>query len=226
MTASRISGRISYSRAGEETGREWFDLIGHPISGARTLRAFCQMDDAGITRDVTYLLDAAFRPVDAFCRVTTDGAVSGSALFLCSADALDCEALTAELGRVSQHIAIQGPAGYLGLHPLVGDALAAHMRGRTQPGEFLPVAGFTNSISPNGDKGLIATPVVIEAAYVGPEEVSVPAGTFVAERFALRWSPEWPPADLWVTGPEALFVRMHWSLVDAIYELTELVRHA
>lgn len=226
MTGSRISGRISYSRKGEETGREWFDLIEHPASGARTLRAFCEMDDARITRDVTYLLDAAFRPVDAFCRVTTDGAVSGSALFLCSADSLDCEARTAEFGRVSQHMETRDHASYLGLHPLVGDALAAHVRGTGQPGTFLPVSGFTNSISPNGDKGLIAMPVVIEAAYVGPEEVTVPAGTFVAERFALRWSPEWPPADLWVTGPEALFVRMHWSLVDATYELTELVRHA
>jgi len=219
-----VAGRISYLRAGQETGREWFEMIGHADSGAHTLRAFCEMDDVGLTRDVTYFLDADLRPVDAFCRVTAGGAVKGSALFLCDYEGIACEARTSEAGRMSQTLRTGRPAAYLGLHPLVGDALASIPRGTSRPGEFIAVEGFTNSISPNGDQGLHAMPVSIEVAYIGEERVTVPAGEFDTRRYALRWSPDWPPADLWVCGPQALFVRLSWSLVDATYELAELTR--
>ncbi|AXB79427.1 hypothetical protein [Novosphingobium sp. P6W] len=220
--ANHVRGHISYLREGVETGREWFERIDHPQSGASTLRAFCEMDDAALTRDVTYFLDSTSRPVDAFCRVTVGGAVKGTALFLAEDEGIRCEARMQELGRISQHLPLEGPAAYLGLHPLVGDALVAPLRGTARPGEFLPVHGVTNSISPNGDQGLYAIPVTIDAAWLGREQVTVPAGTFDADRYALRWHMDWPVADLWVYGPRATFVQMTWDMVGARYELTEI----
>lgn len=220
--ANPVRGRISYLRQGRETGREWFERIDHPRTGASTLRAFCEMDDAALTRDVTYFLDHDARPLDAFCRVTVDGAIKGTALFLSEDDAMRCEARTQELGPISQSLPLDGPVTYLGLHPLVGDALVAPLRGTRQRGEFLPVRGVTNSISPNGDQGLYAMPVTIDAAWLGREPVTVPAGTFDADRYALRWREDWGPAELWVWGPHATFVQMIWDMVGARYELTEL----
>jgi len=219
--ANHVRGHISYVRDGVETGREWFERIDHPQTGASTLRAFCEMDDAALTRDVTYFLDAFSRPVDAFCRVTTGGAVKGTALFLSDDAGLHCEARMADLGRISQSLPLEEPAAYLGLHPLVGDALVAPLRGTSRPGEFVPVHGVTNSISPNGDQGLYAMPVTIDA-WLGREPVTVPAGTFDADRYALRWHEDWAPADLWVHGPRAAFVQMTWDMVGARYELTEI----
>jgi hypothetical protein len=220
--ANHVRGHISYLRNGVETGREWFERIDHPQTGASTLRAFCEMDDAALTRDVTYFLDAFSRPVDAFCRVTTGGAVKGTALFFSDDAGLHCEARMADLGRISQSLPLEEPAAYLGLHPLVGDALVAPLRGTSRPGEFVPVHGVTNSISPNGDQGLYAMPVTIDAAWLGREPVTVPAGTFDADRYALRWHEDWAPADLWVHGPRAAFVQMTWDMVGARYELTEI----
>ncbi|EJL33983.1 hypothetical protein [Novosphingobium sp. AP12] len=220
--ANHVRGHISYLRDGVETGREWFERIDHPQTGASSLRAFCEMDDAALTRDVTYFLDAFSRPVDAFCRVTTGGAVKGTALFLSDDAGLHCEARMADLGRISQSLPLEEPAAYLGLHPLVGDALMAPLRGTSRRGEFVPVRGVTNSISPNGDQGLYAMPVAIDAAWLGREHVTVPAGTFDADRHALRWHEDWPPADLWVHGPRATFVQMTWDMVGARYELTEI----
>lgn len=217
-----VSGRIRYLRGDQETGREWFEMIAHGGAAGRTLRAFCEMDEVQLTRDVSMRLDANARPLDAFCRVTRAGECLGTTLFLCDENGVECQGEIAPIGRLSQRKKVPGGTGYLGLHPLVGDALVALVRGKDAPGTYRTVHGIANSVSPNGDEGLYAMPTDIDVAYLGEESVTVPAGTFEASRYALRWHPEWEPADLWVSGPEALFVRLAWPMIDASYELVEL----
>jgi hypothetical protein len=215
-----FAGKIGYYGPEGENGREWFEMIPH--AQGRTLRAFCEMDNFGLSRDVTLSLDSNSRPVDGFVRVIQDGQIRGSSLFLVQSDAVACEASTFQLGRISQRKPLAAPLHYLGLHPLVGDALVALSRGTDRPGEFVMTHGITNSKSPNGELGLIAEPTLIDVAYLGEARISVAAGDFDARHYALRWSPQWPPAQLWVHGPLALFLRLTWSLIDARYELNEL----
>ena len=74
---SIISGNILYRGAGGiAIGRERFELAGH--AGGHVLRAFCEMDDIGLLRDVTLSLDEAWRPLDAFCRITRAGVVEAA----------------------------------------------------------------------------------------------------------------------------------------------------
>lgn len=219
---SFYAGRIGYYGPEGENGREWFEMVPH--AGGRTLRAFCEMDNVGLSRDVTIALDAQSRPVDGFVRVIQGGAVRGSTLFLVEPDAIEAEGLTLDHGRVSQRKPLAAPLSYLGLHPLVGDALVTIPRGTDRHGQFVMIDGIANSLSPNGELGLIAMPTHIDVAYLGEERVQVPAGEFDARHYALRWNPAWPPADIWVHGPQALFLRLHWALIDARYELTELRR--
>jgi hypothetical protein len=214
------AGKICYFGPEGENGREWFEMVPH--AQGRTLRAFCEMDNIGLSRDVTMALDGESRPLDAFVRIIQHGEISGSTLFLVQPRAVLCEGLTRERGRISQRKPLSTALPYLGLHPLVGDALAALCRGNAQPGVFLPVRGIANSTSANGETGLIAEPTLIDVAYLGDENLEVAAGTFAARRYALRWNPQWPPALLWVHGPLALFLRMTWDLIGARYELTEL----
>lgn len=216
------AGKIGYYGPEGENGREWFEMVPH--AGGRTLRAFCEMDNVGLSRDVSIALDAQSRPLDAFVRVIQGGAVRGSSLFLVEPDAIECEGATLDHGRVSQRRPLATPLTYLGLHPLVGDALVTIPRGTDRRGEFVTIDGIANSLSPNGELGLIAMPTHIDVAYLGEERVRVPAGEFEARRYALRWNPAWPPADIWVHGPQALFLLLHWALIDARYELTELRR--
>lgn len=214
------AGQIGYFGPAGETGRERFEIVPHP--GGCTVRAFCEMDDLGLTRDVTLSLDTEGRPRDAFVRVIRHGSTLGSALFIVDEEAVLCEAVTAELGRVSQRRPIAAPLAYLGLHPLVCDGLIALSRGTGRPGEFIAVDIVTNSVSPSGEQGLIAIPSVIDAAYLGEETIDVPAGRFWALRYALRWQPDWPAAELWVHGPSALFLRLTWDMIEARYELLSL----
>ncbi len=218
--AGRYSGRIACFGPQGENGREWFDILPH-ASGS-TVRAYCEMDELDLTRDVTMSLDEAGRPRDAFVRINRGGRTLGSSLFVVEGQAIRCEAVTAELGQVSQRLPLSAPLSYLGLHPLVGDALLALSRGTDRPSEFLPVDIVANSSALHGDQGLIAIPGVIDVAYLGDEAIEVPAGRFEAQRYALRWQPDWSPADLWVHGPSALFLRVAWDMIDSHYELQEL----
>lgn len=67
-----ISGCIAYLAPDRlEIGRERFELIA--CSGGFTLRAFCEIDEIALTRDVTLAMDRAWRPLDGFCRITKNG---------------------------------------------------------------------------------------------------------------------------------------------------------
>ena len=219
--ASIISGRIHYrGGAGSTIGQESFEIARH--AGGHVLRAFCEMDDIGLLRDVTLSLDPDWRPIDAFCRITRGGVVEAATWFGVEDGAVRVEGVVA--GKpIGQTLPTEGRCAYLGLHPLQGDALVVTQRGEDEPGVFRTVQGITNSISPNGDVGLEGVPVAIDVAFVGHEPVIVAAGRFEARRYALRWSPDWPPADVWVRKHDCVFLKMQWSLIDNWYELSELV---
>jgi hypothetical protein len=213
------AGRISYRNAAGETGREWFEMVRH--AGGRILRAFCEMDDMDLSRDVSIALDLQHRPQDAFVRVIKGGRVTGTTLFLLEQGELHCQGRIQGLGAIDQRVALSRPLGYLGLHPLVGDALIACARGTSDPGSYLPIACHTNSQSPAGDEGLTAIPVTIDVAYLGEEALEVEAGHYIARGYALRWKPEWAPARLWVHGEDALFLKLDWPMLGLSYELVE-----
>ena len=118
-----------------------------------------------------------------------------------------------------QHLPLEAPLPYLGLHPLQGDALIVEQRGTDAQGQYRAVAAVTNSISPNGDEAVGAQRMQIHVAYLGRENISVTAGTFTARHYALRWRDDWPPADLWVRQEDNLFLLMRWPMISTWYEL-------
>lgn len=190
--------------------------------GGRTLRALCEMRDVDLSRDVSMNLDARSRPLDAFVRLVQRGRVRGSTLFTVHPHELVCEGRLADHGHVRQRHALDAPLDYLGLHPLVGDALVTLVRGCNRPGEMRYVAGYTNSSSPDGNEGLLAVRSNIAVTYVGQERRIVPAGEFDAAHHLLRWRPEWPEAHIWTYGSNAIFLELTWAFNDSRYVLTEL----
>ncbi|MFD2137717.1 hypothetical protein ACFSLT_25490 [Novosphingobium resinovorum] len=72
------------------------------------------------------------------------------------------------------------------------------------------IPSVTCSYDVNGESSLVALPITIGVTYVGKEEVTVPAGTFTADVYELRWQPH-PPARLWVHGEDSVFLRLTWE---------------
>ncbi len=154
-------------------------------------------------------------------RVIQGGEVLGSTLFQLEAGSLRCSGRITGVGEIDQRLRLERPLNYLGLHPLVGDALIAVARGTGKVGVYTPIACYSNSQSPAGETGLYAMPVTIDVAYVGEVVLQVAAGRYVAREYALRWKPEWEPARLWVHGDDALFLRLEWPMLGVRYELVE-----
>ncbi|MFZ2998676.1 hypothetical protein [Sphingobium sp.] len=214
----RLTGRIAYRAPdGSEVGHEQFDLSSH--EGGHILRALCVLDDVALLRDVSLSMDRDWRPCDGYCRLVREGREDAALWFAVEADAVWVEGRIAGATMPSQIIPTHRPLGYLGVHPLQGDALIVQLRGTEQPGVFMPVEAITNSISPNGDEAVGACPVCINVAYIGTCDINVLAGDFAARHYQLRWRDDWPTADLWVRQEDCLFLVMRWSQVPTTYEL-------
>lgn len=207
-TVRRHAGRIHYRRDGQVLGREDFSI---DVRGdGRSIRAYCEMEEGALTRDAGWTLDAAHLPVEGQVRVVQHGALVGSSWYRFTTQETECEALTAQQGRVSQRL--PGRAQYLGLHPLVGDGMIALARGRDAPGEERQIPSVTCSYDLKGESALVALPITIGVRYIGSQQVEVPAGRFRGEHYELRWQPHWPPARLWVLGDDAVFLRLCWEV--------------
>jgi len=217
-----VSGEVSYKRGDVgERGREWFILHAHP-NGRRVVRATCEMDDEKLVRDTSWTVDEKWHPIEGHVRCVIDGQLAGSTWYKFDGNVVTCEAQTAQHGRVSQQRTSDRPYEFLGLHPLIGDGLIAAVRGRDRPGEERVINSITCSYSPNGEKDLLALPIEIGLTYLGPEKLTVPAGTFDAQRFGIRWRQEWPPADYWVFGEDYIFLKSTWSVSTLVCETTSL----
>lgn len=209
ITPRRHSGQIVYNHADGVKGHERFG-IDVRADGTRTIRAYCEMGEGDLTRDASWTLDVAHRPVEGHVRVVQDGKLTGSSWYYLKGEETHCESLTAKLGRTSQ--VLPGRCDYLGLHPLVGDGMIALAVGTEKPGVRQVVPSVTCSYDVNGETSLVALPIDIAVTYVGAEELEVPAGRFTAHRYALQWQPHWPAANLWVHGEDALFLRLQWDV--------------
>lgn len=209
---AHISGRIVYlSPDSREVGREYFDLISQ--SGGLVLRAFCELDEIALTRDVTLLMNSDGRPLDGFCRIMRNGQRESVSWIDAGERAVSLAGRVggAWSGPITQPLT--EPLAYMGLHPLQGDALIAKVRGTAQPGNFIAVNSVTNSVSPDGNEAPGLRLIAIDVAFIGFETVTVRAGTFAAWRYKVRWHPTLPAADLWVRQHDCVLLKLEWAFV-------------
>ena len=216
-----ISGTIAYwGKNNTAIGTEHFQLAFH--NKGCSFRAFCELDDIDLLRDVTVAFTSSWQPIDGFSRITQAGQVVASNWFIFNKDKVNVKSTELGLGEVTQQFTNTVPFQYLGLHPLQNDALITTQVDKSAPKQYITIKGITNSLSENGDQGLAAIPVNIEVAYLGNEALTVKAGTFNARKYALRWQPHWPPAYVWVQDEAPVFLKMTWEKIDNWYELVLL----
>jgi hypothetical protein len=229
-------GRIAYvgdataERGPIERGREWFTVTVQP-SGERTINARCEIDDSGVVRDVVYSVRADWSPVDAFIRLNVRGRFMGSGWFRFSPTMAECETYMAEGGRVSQRIfrrrGDEGEnASTFGAHPVACDVwhLGSYDPAALAVGQTVQHCAFMSSLLPNGASGPMLSTMAFAIEYLGPEELTVPAGTFATQHFRYRFSDGHPDEHVWFTSEDRVLVRIRWDLLRTTYELVEFER--
>ncbi|MDA0367029.1 MAG: hypothetical protein O3C65_07960 [Proteobacteria bacterium] len=219
MRHRTLRGKLSYRHDTKgETGREWFTVTVQP-DGTRTHRAHCEMDEDGVLRDVVSTLDSRWYPRDAYVRLSVGGAFEGAAWFLIDGQKVTCDSWTRGAGRLHQSMTFDEPVCIFGGHPVSGDAMKPAHFDPAGPAiqKFLMVS---TSPLPNGASGPIMAARHGVFEFIGEESVTVEAGTFACRRF--RWHfEEFPPIELWNSGPDLIPVKVRWDLLESDYDLVE-----
>jgi len=220
MKHRTIRGKLLYLHDERgETGREWFSVTVQP-SGERTVRAQCEMEDEQVLRDVVWTMDSAWRPIDAYVRLSVGGAWQGSGWFHCADGLVTGEIQSAALGRVQQRLELDAPAAIFGAHPVSGDAMKVAVFDRDGPPRQA-FEGVSTSPLPNGASGPILAARRYDFEYLGTEDVTVPAGTFSCAHF--RWHfQEFAPIDIWNSGTDCIPVKLRWDELESDYVLSEI----
>lgn len=212
-TVRNTRGKILYiNDDGTERGREWFAVTWRR-DGQVTLRAYCEIDDGEVERDVVQTMTSDFAPIDCFVRLHVRGKFLGSGMIRFDHTEAECDVYNAEVGRLRQVIKLERPVPTLVTHPLSTDALLAaqfdHSKSeRVQYWE----GGMTSSPLLDGASGPLLSHNGRRAIeYVGRERVTVPAGTFDTHHYRLPMKPrpDGTPTtyEFWAAHPDYVFVR-------------------
>lgn len=180
-------------------GTERFTLTRHS-DGSRSLQMLADLRSRGSWFNVYLHVDADFRPVTAFATYWTAGLLKGSGLFEIQGDALRATSRGPVSGAQSRATAV--PAWFsIGAHPVSGDGWhTAHYDRQTRGVQALSL--YSVDAGADQSKPVLGTLLPLSVEYLGEEQVTVPAGTFMAQRFRLAGL-----NDLWVHGPDRLVVK-------------------
>lgn len=235
MEHRNIRGKILYMTADakpEERGREWFSVTFHE-DGQRTVRSHCEIEaglvtDRSVIRDVTYTVDAEYKPLDGYVRLQENGKFLGTGWFRVTDNLAECEAFNVRDGRVSQRFELDRPTPSVGAHALTCDVLHCARFDHASDEKIQSARGaMLTSLEHDGCSGPLLAPIDFNIEFVGRETVRVPAGEFETDhyRFLLDGTlpKDHPTEDLWCTPDDFVFVKITvGGYMNASFELAEL----
>lgn len=212
-TLRNTRGKIVYiDEDGSERGREWFGVTWRR-DGQVTLRAYCEIDDGQVERDVVQSMTSQFAPLDCFTRLHVRGQFLGTGIIRVGEKEAECDVYNAQLGRVHQVVPLAVPATSLVSHPLSTDSLlmARFDHGKSDRVQYWEGGLSTSPLLDGASGPLIGVGGRRGVEYVGPERITVPAGTFDTHHYRLLMGakPDGTPRsyDIWATHPDYVFVR-------------------
>lgn len=197
--------------------------------GLRVLSAHCEMrlGKDHVVRDSVLSVHPDFHPADAYVRIMNHGSLTGSGWFRFSDEEAVCESWTEVEGRISQRYPIQRPIRSFGVHAVQSDGwLAGPFPYQQGPGHVHSFGrNLLHSVHHLGATGPFIATTGSSSEYVGPETVTVPAGTFDCHRLRfVGLTNEHPEYDMWVTRDgDFLYVKgVVGGYMDSFFELVEL----
>lgn len=206
-------GEYAYRTITEQRvrGLEPWTLTVHP-DGSRTMMSFVDNFDAGVQYNMILRVDAAFRPIESFLTHWVGGQLRASGYYV-----VDKDQLTSSVGlggtRTDERVTV--PAMFsLHTHPVATDgwrgAWYDRAKGGVQSGK-----NFNLAVAPTAPNPLHGKLEDEAVAWVGAEQITVPAGTFDVEHYKFRGT-----ADIWITPKDRIVVRYATIDADREYVLT------
>lgn len=206
------AGTIAYRVAstGTVNGHENWRLTVHP-DGSRTMAAQVAYTPRDVLRHAIHRIDAEWHPLESYVMSWIGGAWKGSALLTPAPTGLRVAA-SLPTGPKTQD-APAPPHVSIVPHLLAIDSWRArHVdRSITAP---QPVSSYNFNAVGDGPDGLLGRVMDYRITYLGPERVTVPAGTFATEHYRIE-----DAVDLYLTGEDFLVVKFVYAAIDREHHL-------
>ena len=209
-------------------GLERFSVAVAP-DGSRTLHATCEIYDRNVSKDIVYSVDRDFRPIDSYVRLIKDGTLLGTGRFQFDDNGGSLECDSRVLGHVAQRVDQRGGFPSFGPHPLTCDIwhLARYDHASGEKVQYFNSA--LSSLEHDGCSGPMLHPLRFGIEFLGPQTVTVPAGTFETHHYQFHLAgslpQEHPLEQLWCIPGDFIFVKIRVDgYLSTTYQLTELVR--
>ncbi len=188
-------GRIAYVSDQEDNrdlmrGSEQFSMTQF-ADGRLVQRAQCRIDVApDVERDSVLTVDSTLRPMDAFVRIETGGQFTGTGWYTFTDTLGTCEAFTALDGRVTYRQPLPpGPFPFC-THSIVGDAWMIAAKAPWTNDTRIQTTLYTVTLNKQGATGPALAVKPFGIGRVGPETITVPAGTFETVRYTCGEVPD------------------------------------
>ncbi len=158
-------------------------------------------------------MTSKFAPLDCFVRLHVGGKFLGTGWIRVSDTDAECDVFNATMGRLHQDVKLAVPATSLVSHPLSTDSLLLAAFDHSKPERIQQWdGGISTSPLLDGASGpLIGVGGRRSTEYVGPERITVPAGTFDTHHYRLLMTAKADGSprsyDIWCTHPDFVFVR-------------------
>lgn len=218
-----VKGKIEYLTDGKGLrGQEEFTITTHG-DGSRRLRASCEMYDEDLLRDVFLSVDSNWRPLNAHVHLMISGSFLGTSHYVFSEDMVRVQSHTARDGYQVQKIALSRPPPCFGSHSVQNDAWTYgafdEIRMGEHPGQLIGIP--VTSKLPNGGDGPGIVLSNQQHCFMGEEEISTRAGTFVTRHYEFLFD-QWPSIHYWIHGEDNVLVKCRWDFLEQTYELVSL----
>ena len=224
-------GTIAYlshkpDRLNQERGREYYTLVVHG-DGSRTITMHTEIDDRpSVHRDAIYSIDKDWLPLDCMMRLTVGDKFMGTGWMKFYDTWAECETFTATEGRVSQKMETRGRLKTFQNHAIACDSWHFKHYDIAKGGIQRIDQILLSSPDHRGATGPLFYSIGMTLDYVGPEKVTVGAGTFDAYHFQFPGTKELPeehpPYEIYTTADgEFTFLKGGVAgYMQTYYELT------
>ncbi|MEE4454202.1 hypothetical protein [Novosphingobium resinovorum] len=212
----------SLDNLGERHDWETFTITHNP-DGSRTAQTLSRFPGTQVVRHVTQTVAADFTPVDGVSRLFIDNVYQGMLVRRVVDGVLTSILFPADGGPIDlQTIPFDHPDTTLGYHPSSVESWKLMKISRIIPG---PQTMHLLTLSHTWNGGTLEHAIKLEAQveYLGEETITTPAGTFDCHHYVWHTLAFDGDLDIWITGEDAVVVRMDGSEKRVRYELDSYV---
>lgn len=213
-------GIIEYRVDGvdDSWGSERWHMSVHP-DGSRTMQTVNEIPSLGIQRSVTLRVARSFRPLELAAIYYTDGQWRGTGLFAVDGDALEATVET-PAGTLRESWELPGDFAFIP-HPLATDAWAVWQYDKTRPAPQQRTVYDLDS-GARSAASMMGRLYSQDVEYLGMEEVTTPAGTFMTDHF--RISDAGVVVNMHLIGPDYILAKFTFRAAgrESEFVLTEL----